>query len=55
MTTAQDLPASGLASLADAPLDTEAVISDAEYAAVMRRLGITGEPGATVSAFNSSI
>ena len=56
MTTAQDLLSSGMADLADVPLDAEAVIGDAEYAAVMRRLGIAeGEPGTSVSAFNSSI
>lgn len=42
-----DLPAA-----ASAPLDEEAPVSDEDYARIMRRIA---EPGATVSAFNSSI
>jgi hypothetical protein len=38
------------------PLDAEVIIDDAEYVHIMRRIGITaGEPGTSVSAFNSSI
>lgn len=55
MTTTQDL-ASDMAGLSDLPLDTEASIDDVEYAHIMRRTGIAeGEPGTSVSAFNSSI
>jgi hypothetical protein len=38
------------------PLDAEVNLDDAEYAGIMRRIGIAeGEPGTSVSAFNSSI
>ena len=47
---------SGLSDIHDLPLDAEISIDDAEYAHIMRRIGIAeGEPGTTVSAFNSSI
>jgi hypothetical protein len=40
----------------DLPLDTEDNIDDVEYAHIMRRIGLAeGEPGTSVSAFNSSI
>jgi len=45
-----------MSDLSDLPLDAEVNLDDAEYAHIMRRIGITeGEPGTTVSAFNSSI
>jgi hypothetical protein len=38
----------------DLPLDADEIIDDAEYAHIMRRIGVAeGEP--SVSAFNSSI
>ena len=40
----------------DLPFDMEVDINDTEYAHIMRRIGIAeGEPGTSVSAFNSSI
>jgi len=40
----------------DLPLDADDSIDNVEYAHIMRRIGIAeGEPGAPVSAFNSSI
>jgi hypothetical protein len=40
----------------DLPLDAEVNLDDVEYAHLMRRIGIAeGEPGTSVSAFNSSI
>jgi hypothetical protein len=40
----------------DMPLDAETSIDEAEYAHIMRRIGIVeGEAGTPVSAFNSSI
>ena len=40
----------------DLPLDMEVSIDKVEYAHIMRRIGvIEGEPGTSVSAFNSSI
>jgi hypothetical protein len=42
-------------SVYDLPLDAE-VIDDVEFAHIMRRIGLAaGEPGTSVSAFNSSI
>lgn len=42
-------------SVYDLPLDAED-IDDVEFAHIMRRIGIAaGEPGTSVSAFNSSI
>jgi hypothetical protein len=58
VTTAQDTPliASDTPDLRDLPLDADVTIDDAEYAHIMRRTGIAeGEPGTSVSAFNSSI
>jgi hypothetical protein len=47
---------SDLPDLLDLPLDAEVNVEDVEYAAIMRRIGISdGEPGTKVSAFNSSI
>ena len=54
--SAADAIVSGMSDLSDLPLDAEVNLDDAEYAHIMRRIGITeGEPGTTVSAFNSSI
>ena len=54
--SAADPIVSGMSDLSDLPLDAEVNLDDAEYAHIMRRIGITeGEPGTTVSAFNSSI
>jgi hypothetical protein len=58
VTTAQDtlLIAGDIPDLRDLPLDAEVTVDDTEYARIMRRTGITeGEPGTSVSAFNSSI
>jgi hypothetical protein len=47
---------SGLSNLCELPLDAEIGFDDAECAHIMRQIGIVeGEPGTTVSAFNSSI
>jgi hypothetical protein len=47
---------SDLAEIDDLPLDAEVNLDDIEYARIMRRIDSgDGEPGATVSAFNSSI
>jgi FXSXX-COOH protein len=52
----QDLLASAVRDIADIPLGELPEISDEEYARIMRRIGLDeGEPGMTVSAFNSSI
>jgi hypothetical protein len=43
-------------SVSDLPLDAEVGFDNAEYAHVMRRIGVDeGELGTPVSAFNSSI
>jgi hypothetical protein len=43
-------------SVYDLPLDAPDSFDDVEYAHIMRRIGIAeGEPGTSVSAFNSSI
>lgn len=56
MTTAQDLLASEVSDVLDLPLDAEVTGDDTEYENLMRRIGIAeGEPGTSVSAFNSSI
>jgi hypothetical protein len=45
-----------VSDISDLPFDTEVNIDDAEYAHIMRRIGVVeGEPGTSVSAFNSSI
>jgi hypothetical protein len=45
---------SGTPDIRDLPLDADVIIDDAEYAHIMRRIGVAeGEP--SVSAFNSSI
>ena len=47
---------SDMSDIHDLPFDTEVSIDDVEYAHIMRRIGIAeGEPGTSVSAFNSSI
>jgi hypothetical protein len=46
---------SDMTDIHDLPLDAELNFDEAEYAQIMRRAGIGGEPGASVSAFNSSI
>jgi hypothetical protein len=47
---------SDVSDIRDLPLDAEVTIDDVEYAHIMRRIGIAeGEPGTSVSAFNSSI
>jgi len=47
---------SAVPDIGDIPLDTPLEISGEDYARVMRRIGIAeGEPGTSVSAFNSSI
>jgi hypothetical protein len=47
---------SGVSDMHDLPLGAEVSLDDAEYAHIMRMIGITDdEPGASVSAFNSSI
>jgi hypothetical protein len=46
---------SDVSDIHDLSLDAE-LIEDAEYPHIMRRIGIVeGEPGSSVSAFNSSI
>jgi hypothetical protein len=53
---ADEVIVSEVSDIRDLPLDTEDSIDDAEYAHIMRRSGIAeGEPGTSVSAFNSSI
>ena len=47
---------SDMSDIHDVPLDAEVSIDDVEYAHIMRRIGLVeGEPGTSVSAFNSSI
>ena len=48
--------ASDISDIGDLPLDAEVNIDATEYEHIMRRIGIAaGEPGTSVSAFNSSI
>ncbi|MGH3212887.1 MAG: hypothetical protein ACRDNO_34515 [Trebonia sp.] len=47
---------SDMSDIHDLPLDAEVSFDEVEYAHIMRRIGIAdGEPGTSVSAFNSSI
>lgn len=51
-----DMIVTDMSDIRDLPLDAEINIDDVEYAHIMRRIGIVeGEPGTSVSAFNSSI
>lgn len=51
-----DVLISDVSDIRDLPLDAEASFDDDEYAHIMRRIGVDeGEPGTSVSAFNSSI
>ena len=53
---ADDVFTSDMSDIHDLPLDAEVSIDDVKYAHIMRRIGIAeGEPGTSVSAFNSSI
>jgi hypothetical protein len=55
-TTEISLIISGVPDIQDVPFSEEASFDDVGYAHLMRRIGIAeGEPGAAVSAFNSSI
>ena len=55
-TTYADAVTSDMSDIRDLPLDAEINIDDVEYAHIMRRIGLAeGEPGTSVSAFNSSI
>jgi hypothetical protein len=55
-TMAETFITSDVPDIQDQPLYGEACVDDGEYAQLMRRIGIIeGEPGTTVSAFNSSI
>jgi hypothetical protein len=55
-TYADAVLASDMSDIRNLPLDAEINIDDVEYAHIMRRIGIAeGEPGTSVSAFNSSI
>jgi hypothetical protein len=52
----QEFPASEVPDIGDIPLDTPVQVTGDDYARVMRRIGLAeGEPGTSVSAFNSSI
>jgi FXSXX-COOH protein len=55
MFATQDVLISDMSDIHDLPLDAQLNIDDAEYAHIVRRIGIDGEPGTSVSAFNSSI
>jgi hypothetical protein len=47
---------SDMSDIGELPLDAKVSLDDAEYAHIMRRIGVAeGEPGTSVSAFNSSI
>jgi hypothetical protein len=47
---------SDMSGIGEVPLDAEVNVDDAEYARIMRRIGLAeGEPETSVSAFNSSI
>jgi len=53
---ADDVFTSDVSDIHDLPLDAEVGFGGVEYAHIMRRIGIAeGEPGTSVSAFNSSI
>jgi hypothetical protein len=53
---ADDVFTSDVSDIHDLPLDAEVGFDEVEYAHIMRRIGIAeGEPGTSVSAFNSSI
>ena len=53
---ADDVFTSDMSDIRDLPLDTEVNFDEVEYGHIMRRIGIAeGEPGTSVSAFNSSI
>ena len=53
---ADDVFTSDVSYIHDLPLDAEVGFDEVEYAHIMRRIGIAeGEPGTSVSAFNSSI
>ena len=55
-TYADEVIVSDVSDNRDLPLDTQDKIDDVEYTHIMRRIGIAeGEPGTSVSAFNSSI
>jgi hypothetical protein len=55
-TLAEDVVTSGMSDIHDLPLDFDVDIDAAEYARIMRPIGIGGdEEVAQVSAFNSSI
>jgi len=56
ITYADAVVASDMSDINELPLDVEINIDEAEYAHIMRRIGLVeGEPGTSVSAFNSSI
>ena len=51
-----DVITSDMSDIQALPLDAEINFDKVEYAQIMRRIGIAeGEPGTSVSAFNSSI
>jgi len=53
---ADDVFTSDMSDIHDLPLDAEVSFDGVEYAHIMRRIGVAeGEPGTSVSAFNSSI
>jgi hypothetical protein len=53
---AGDVFTSDVSDIHDLPLDAEVSFDEVEYAHLMRRIGVVeGEPGTSVSAFNSSI
>jgi hypothetical protein len=53
---AGDVFTSDVSDIHDLPLDAEVSFDEVEYAHIMRRIGVVeGEPGTSVSAFNSSI
>ena len=53
---ADDVFTSDMSDIHDLPLDAAVSFDGVEYAHIMHRIGISeGEPGTSVSAFNSSI
>jgi hypothetical protein len=53
---AGDVFTSDVSDIHDLPLDAEVSFDEVEYEHIMRRIGVVqGEPGTSVSAFNSSI
>jgi hypothetical protein len=53
---ADDVFTSDMSDIHDLPLDAEGSFDEVESAHIMRRIGMAeGEPGTSVSAFNSSI